>query len=284
MQLNNAPISDAALADAATEVKAAVDAMVADGHDHPTEFEINTAMAFVYYKKAAADIVVLEVGLGGRLDATNVISDAEAAVITSISFDHQEYLGDTLEKIAFEKAGIIKEGCDVCVYALNPPSVKKVIADFAAARTARVHMPEKSDIRLIASSICGQRLRYEKKDSLLGVGQFDLGLLGSHQVYNALNALTALEVLKKKGWKITPDAVMSGMAGVQFSGRFEILNVSPLIVIDGGHNIEGITSFVENFKMYFPVKKRTFFSGCCATSRWMLRSRCFRRSPSASTP
>ncbi len=261
IQLDNAPISDEALADAATDVKAAVDKMTADGHAHPTEFEINTAMAFVYYKKAAADIVVLEVGLGGRLDATNVISGAEVAVITSISFDHQEYLGDTLEKIAFEKASIIKEDYDVCVYALNAPEVKKVISDFAAAKNARVHMPEKTDVRLLHAGMEGQRLRYENSASQLGIGTFDLGLIGMHQIYNALNALTALEVLKAKGWHITPEAVLRGMARVKFKGRFEILHVSPLIVIDGGHNIEGVTSFVQNFKTYFPGKKTVLFFG-----------------------
>lgn len=261
IQLDNVPISDEALADAATIVKAACDAMVRDGCNHPTEFEINTAMAFVFYKKASADIVVLEVGLGGRLDATNVIPGAEAAVITSISYDHQQYLGDTLEKIAFEKASIIKTGYHVCIYALNPPEIKKIITDFAAEKHAFVHIPDKSDIRLISSDIDVQHLSYEKKDSKLNVREFELGLIGSHQVYNALNALAALEILKSRGWNIGPEAVKTGMARVQFKGRFEILNKTPLIVIDGGHNIEGITSFVENFSLYFPGKKANLFFG-----------------------
>ena len=201
IQINNVEIPDDELVEATMIVKEVCGRMVAEGHQHPTEFEVVTAIAMVYYKKQQVDIVVLEVGLGGRLDATNVISSAEVAVITSISFDHMAYLGDTLKEIAYEKAGIIKENNDVSVYALNDKEVTDEIIRNAEERHARVYVNDPEDIQLLDSSIDGLTIKYVKKDSNLGIDEFVLPMIGDYQMYNALNALTVLEILKNKGWE-----------------------------------------------------------------------------------
>ncbi len=261
IQIDNVEIPDDDLVDATMIVKEACDRMVAEGHQHPTEFEVVTAIAMVYYKKQQVDIIVLEVGLGGRLDATNVISSAEVAVITSISFDHMAYLGNTLKEIAYEKAGIIKENNDVSIYALNDKEVIDEIKRNAEERHARVYVNDPDDIKLLDTSIDGLKIKYLKQDSNLGIDEFVLPMIGDYQVYNALNALTVLEILKDKGWNITTEAVLKGLETVRFTGRFEIMHRDPIIVIDGGHNIEGITSFVNNIKRYFPDKKVILFYG-----------------------
>lgn len=223
--------------------------------------EVVTATGMKFFEISKADIVVLEVGMGGKFDATNSIPSAEAAVITTIGFDHMMYLGDTLEAIAGEKAGIIKEGYDVSVYCLNSDSVFNVIKEKADSVNATAHRCDVNDIEPISASIEGQVVRYKKKDSVLGVDVLELALLGEHQMYNALNVLGALEILKKRGWNITPEAVRSGLKNVRFTGRFEMLCKEPIIFIDGGHNIEGITAFTGNVEKYFPGKKVNLFYG-----------------------
>lgn len=261
MQMNNVPISDELLAELVERVKAAIDVMVAEGENHPTEFEVVTAVGMLYFEHEHADIVVLEVGMGGKLDATNVIKHAEAAAIVTIGYDHMMYLGDTLELIAGEKAGIIKNDYDVSIYCKNIDSVYQVFKDKADSVGARVYRNSAADVEMLSSSIDGQLIRYKKADSVLGIDTFELSLLGEHQMYNALNVLNVLEILKKKGWNITPEAIKRGLKNVRFTGRFEILNRDPIIVIDGGHNIEGITSFVTNVKLFFPNKKVSLFYG-----------------------
>ncbi|MBR6802030.1 MAG: bifunctional folylpolyglutamate synthase/dihydrofolate synthase [Eubacteriaceae bacterium] len=261
MQMNNVPIADDLLVEIVEMVKKAIGEMVADGFNHPTEFEVVTATGMKFFEISKADIVVLEVGMGGKFDATNSIPSAEAAVITTIGFDHMMYLGDTLEAIAGEKAGIIKEGYDVSVYCLNSDSVFNVIKEKADSVNATAHRCDVNDIEPISASIEGQVVRYKKKDSVLGVDVLELALLGEHQMYNALNVLGALEILKKRGWNITPEAVRSGLKNVRFTGRFEMLCKEPIIFIDGGHNIEGITAFTGNVEKYFPGKKVNLFYG-----------------------
>ncbi|MBE6038882.1 MAG: bifunctional folylpolyglutamate synthase/dihydrofolate synthase, partial [Anaerofustis stercorihominis] len=261
MQMNNVPIADDLLVEIVMQVRDAVNAMVADGFNHPTEFEVVTATGMKFFEVSKADIVVLEVGMGGKFDATNSIPSAEAAVITTISFDHMMYLGDTLEAIAGEKAGIIKEGYDVSLYALNGDNIYDVVKAKADSVNATVHRCDPNDIEPVSESIDGQVVRYKKADSVLGVCELELALLGVHQMYNALNVLNTLEILKKRGWNITPEAVKNGLKNVRFTGRFEMLCKEPVIFIDGGHNIEGITAFTNNVKKYFPGKKINLFYG-----------------------
>lgn len=261
IQVDNVPIPDDDLARVTTLVAETIDKVFEKGVCYPSEFEVITAIAFEYYAEINCDIVVLEVGMGGRCDATNVIETNEAAVICSLSFDHMQYLGDTIEQIAFEKCGIFKENDEVSFYALNPESTKEVALKKAATNGTTVHFCNPDDISMISTGIDGQVLKYTRKDSILGIDEFTLALLGKHQMYNCLNVLTALEILKGKGWNITPEAIKKGLAEVKFTGRFEILHKNPVIVIDGGHNIEGITAFTGNVKLYFGEQKVTLFYG-----------------------
>ena len=261
IQLNNKQIPRQELADAVEKVKKAIDAMLEEGCDNPTEFEIETAAAFLFYAKQKADIVILEVGLGGRLDATNVIDSAEAASIVSISYDHMQYLGNTLEEIAMEKAGIIKENYDVSLYCKNEQSVIDTIQKISNSRNANLYVNDARDIEIISQDIDGQIVRYNKKDSVLGVKEFLMTLLGEHQAYNALNVLNVCEILVKKGYNIPSHAITEAMKSVRFSGRFEILHKNPVIVIDGGHNIDGIRSFTANLRKYFKNRKVVLFYG-----------------------
>ncbi|NLW70787.1 MAG: bifunctional folylpolyglutamate synthase/dihydrofolate synthase [Eubacteriaceae bacterium] len=261
IQINRNPIPDDDLAENTTLIKEAIDRMVAKGYDCPSEFEVITAIAYNYYRREGVDIIVFEVGMGGRMDATNTCPDPEAEVICSLSLEHQQYLGDTIEKIAGEKAGIIKENSDVSVYGLVPPETVPVIKAKADSMNARMHLCDPNDIELISHDISGQIVKYKRKDSILGIDEFKLALIGNYQVYNCLNVLNTLEILKGKGWNITPEAIKEGLNKVAFTGRFEVLHKDPVILIDGGHNIEGITVFTNSIKTYFPGKKVVLFYG-----------------------
>ncbi|MCL1914096.1 MAG: bifunctional folylpolyglutamate synthase/dihydrofolate synthase [Eubacteriaceae bacterium] len=261
IQVDNVPVSKDDLVIAVTEVKEAIDGIVADGFPYPSEFEVVTAAGFSHFRRAAVDVIVLEVGMGGRFDATNVINKSDVSVITTIALDHMQYLGDTVEQIAFEKAGIIKDGGDVSVYPLLAGGVIDVIKEQAALRNATVRQNDPGSITLVSASPIGQTLRYSNEDSPLGAFEFDLALLGKHQSMNALNVLTACEILKIKGFNVDSDIIKRALAKVKFTGRFEVMNFDPYIIIDGGHNIEGVTSFVENLRTYFPGKKVTLFYG-----------------------
>lgn len=261
IQINNTPIPDDDLANVTATVKTAIEELMAQGHEQPSEFEVVTAIALEYYAQQKVDIIVFEVGMGGRLDATNIIPDAEAAVIVTLSLEHQQYLGNTLKEIAFEKAGIIKENYDVSVYALNTQEAKDEIKRNADLRHARVYFNNPDFVEMVSSDIDGQVIKYKNSNSPFNFSEYRLSLLGKHQMYNSLNALTALEILKRKGWNISDQNVLDGFASVKFTGRFEILCKKPIIVIDGGHNIEGITSFVNNIKLYFNEKKVVLFYG-----------------------
>ena len=261
IQLNNEPIDRQLLADLTETVKAVVERIDAEGHQYPSEFEVVTAIAMLFYKKVNADVIVLETGMGGRFDATNIIEDNEAAVITSISYDHMLYLGDTLEEIAFEKAGIIKPAGSVSLYCEISGSVLEVFQKKAAEMNAEIRLSDTDDIELISSDIDGQIIRYKKADSLLGLDELRLSLLGDHQIKNVLNVLTACEILKSKGYALDAESIKNALGKVRFTGRFEVMHKSPVIVIDGGHNIEGINSFVGNIERYFEGRKVNLFYG-----------------------
>ena len=261
IQINNNPIDKQLLADLTVKVKAVVERIDSEGHQYPSEFEVVTAIAMLFYKHVKADIVVLETGMGGRFDATNIIDSNEAAVITSISYDHMLYLGDTLEAIAFEKAGIVKPNGDVSLYCEITGNVLSVFEEKASEQHATVHPSSIDDIELISADVNGQVLKYNRKDSLLDLEEFTLSLLGEHQIKNVLNVLNTCEILKAKGYSITSDSITKALAEVKFTGRFEIMHKNPIIVIDGGHNIEGINAFVENIEKYFGGEKVVLFYG-----------------------
>ena len=249
MQINGKDIEDDALAKLVERVKPLAEAM----DDHPTEFEIITAAAFLWYKEEKCDVVVLEVGLGGRFDATNIIGAPEVAVIMNIGLDHTEILGDTVEKIAFEKAGIIKPGCDVVLYQ-QQESVIDVVRARCGEVGAKLRVADFSAIEPEFDSMFGQTFRYKGEP-------YALPLLGAHQLRNAAVVLEVVEALRERGWKLEQSDVEHGIYAVNWPGRFELICEEPLFVVDGGHNPQCAQTVAENLLRYFPDYRRVILLG-----------------------
>ena len=220
-------ISKEELARQVEKVAPLADAMT---DDPVTEFTFITALALNWYAEQNCDIVVLEVGLGGRFDATNAIDCPEAAVITSISLDHTGILGDTVSQIAFEKAGIVKNGGSVAMYPDQNPEALEVFRKICPERKAQLYVPDISSLEIKSSDLFGT-------DYVLSGKEYHIPFSGIHQVYNSINALTAFEILKKKGFDISDENIAEGFAKARIAARMEILKESsPLILMDGGHN------------------------------------------------
>ena len=258
IQINKNHIDKESLSRITSLLKDKIDIMISEGYDHPTEFEVVTAIGFKYFQEQNIDFLVLEVGLGGRFDATNVINKPLVSVITSISYDHMEQLGDTLEKIAFEKSGIIKDSSNVVIYPQSE-NITSVIKDVAINKNATIYEASPQNIEKVKSDITGQWFKYLKND-VFNLPELKINLLGSHQILNALTALLALEIIKSEGYIIRNENIKNGFLNCRFPGRFEIINKNPLIILDGGHNIDGINQFVKTVKEYFLNKKIIFFA------------------------
>ena len=253
MQLNGDPISDEMLAEVTAFVRPHAEAMA----DHPTEFELITVIAFEYFLRSRADIVVLEVGMGGELDSTNVIDTPELAVITNIGLDHTRELGPTIADIAKAKAGIIKPDGDVLIYGLNPES-DEVFASTCLSRNARLHITDHGRVTNVHPSLSA--LSFD----CVPYGAMECGLVGTYQAKNAAVAITALELLKQKGWKITTQHIKDGLRSVRWPARFELLRQSPIFIADGGHNPQGIGAVVDSLMEHFPNRKIAFLIGIMA--------------------
>ncbi len=264
IQINGEMIFDEDLAKLTEIVANEADSM----DDHPSQFEIVTAIGMLYFLEKKCDIVVLETGMGGRLDSTNVIDTPEAVVITNIGLDHMEYLGDTIEKIAGEKAGIIKPFSDVIVYD-NKKTVMEVIK--AACEKNHAVMYGTAGITKAAEhSLKGQTILYmpNGEDSAdkchtmeTAYKEYELSLLGRHQIKNAATALRTIEVLKSKGWNIPEEAVIRGLKNVRWPARFELLGEAPIFILDGGHNPQCAEALIENIADYLPGTKVTYIIG-----------------------
>ena len=249
MQINGKEIPDDVLAEIVTRVKPVAEAM----EDHPTEFELMTAIALLWYKQEACDVVVLEVGLGGRFDATNIIDAPEAAVIMNIGLDHTAVLGDTVEQIAFEKAGIIKPGTEAVMFQQSE-SVTDVVRERCEELGVPLHIADFSQIKSEFDSLYGQSFSYRGE-------VYALPLLGSHQLKNAAVVLELVEILRGRGWKLEQGDVEHGLYAVHWPGRFELVSEEPLFVVDGGHNPQCAQTVRENLLHYFPDKRRILLLG-----------------------
>ena len=246
-------IPENALAELTERVRPIADAM----EDKPTEFELITALAFEYFYQTKCDVVVLEVGLGGRLDSTNVIENTALSIITGIDFDHTALLGNTIREIATEKAGIIKE---------NRPVL------FGGSRGAAYDTVQKVACEKNAPFYTVDRSSYLQKEATLDGTTFDylhytdmhLPLLGAYQPYNATLVLTAVELLGEQGFAIDDKAVCQGLAAVRWPARFELLSRDPIIIYDGGHNPEGVRAAVASIKAYFGGQRVNILSGVMA--------------------
>ncbi|MBR5496002.1 MAG: bifunctional folylpolyglutamate synthase/dihydrofolate synthase, partial [Oscillospiraceae bacterium] len=204
-----------------------------DDGDVLTEFEIVTCIALLYFCNQKCDVVCMEVGLGGRFDATNVIENPLVSVITSISLDHTQILGDTTDKIAFEKCGIIKQNCPCVTYPCQDIDALATIMEQCQAKNSTLVMPSKNAIEILQSDLSGNRFIYDETE-------FKTSLLGNHQIYNAVTAIETLKQLVYKGFNITKQSLLRGIENTTFPARCEILQKSPLVILDGAHNESGI--------------------------------------------
>ncbi len=252
IQINGIQIPKDELGRVTTIVKQAIDKMLLDGSPHPSEFEVVTAIGFQYFYDEKVELVVLEVGMGGRFDATNIIKNPEIAIITSIALDHMLYLGDSIEVITVEKAGIIKENTHVVLYPQGE-KIQNQIQDICNERSATLHRVNLDSLDMKSSSLQGQELSYKGGKNLKAF-DFSLSLLGTHQIYNCITAITALDVLIDKGYSISEESIQKSMPTIKFPGRFELLATSPTIIIDGAHNENGIDSLINTVISYMDKK------------------------------
>ena len=240
------------LSKAAEQVKRAAESM----EDTPTWFEITTAAAFLYFKYCRCDIVVLEVGMGGEFDATNVIDSPEVAVLANIGLEHTQILGRTIREIARTKSGIIKEGCSAVCYDGDPEAVEVV-----ATRCRELKVPLKvtdfAELQVLKSDLDGQSFVYRGK-------AYSIRLSGSHQARNAATALDALEALREKGWQIEEEDICRGMEDARWPARFEVLAKDPLFILDGGHNPQCALALAEAVRELLPATKPVFLTGVLA--------------------
>ena len=252
MKIGGREIEDEALTALVERIRPLADAM----DDHPTEFELMTAAALLWFAEERCDIVVLETGLGGRLDATNVIGAPEVCVITNIGLDHTAILGDTVEKIAAEKAGILKRGAD-CVLYQQQESVQAVVRGRCEALGVPLHVADFAAIVPEFESLEGQVFTYRGEPCAIP-------LLGAHQRRNAAVVLEAVEALRRRGWKLPEEDVEHGLYAVSWPARFEPVSEEPPFVVDGGHNPQCAAAVAENLRTYFPDTRRVLLMGMLA--------------------
>jgi dihydrofolate synthase/folylpolyglutamate synthase len=261
MQINRVQISKDRIAGLVETLRPYLDKMVEEGYEHPTEFEVNTALAFLYFAQEQVDFAVIEVGLGGAIDSTNVV-DPLVAVITNVGMDHMDYLGNTLEEIARVKAGIIKPGCKV-ITAATKPEVLKVIKEAC----------EKNSVKLVQ---IGEDIRYEVKSMTPEGTVFDLfglkedylelvtSLLGYHQAINGATAVAAITALEDFGISIPDEAIRQGLRNTIWAARLEVINHNPSILLDAAHNLDGAASLKHALKHIFSFEKLILVIGMLA--------------------
>ena len=250
MQVDGVDISDDDLIRAAQRVKEACEQMGGT----PIVFEVLTLMALWYFAERRCDFVVLEVGIGGKLDATNCIPAPAAALIAQLGFDHTETLGSTIEEIAAQKGGIAKPGSQL-VMAEQEPAALRVVEQLCREQGCGFTVADPERLQVLSTSPEGQRLRDRTYGELL------LPLAGSHQVKNAANVLTVVEVLKGEGFAIPDRAVRQGIESTVWPARFERLSRSPDFILDGGHNPQCVQAAVQALQDYYPGKKVVFLTG-----------------------
>lgn len=250
MAVDGEPISDSELSEITERVRVFADKMA----DPPTEFELITAVAMVYFAAHGCELVVLEVGMGGRLDATNIIKTPILSVITGISLDHTAFLGDTVEAVAGEKAGIIKHGVPV-LFGGNDKKAAAVIRARAAEQGSDYYEVDRSLVSNLRGDFDRNLFDFDTYTDI------KLSLIGSYQPYNAANVIRAVEILRSQGLKILEDDLRGGLETAKWKGRFELLCREPIFIIDGSHNPEGIAAAVESVRTCFNGRKVYLLSG-----------------------
>lgn len=271
IRINDASIPLNVLHDIGLRVRDAALCVQQECNEHPTEFELITAAALLYFAQERCDIVVLEVGLGGRLDSTNVISTPDVAVITRIGLDHMALLGSTCEEIAHEKAGIIKDGGHVVAWNDENASVNKVFQDACRTHHATLIMPSFEQVQCLGITELSvpyenvmQRFSYQGE-------RYETHLLGSYQPYNAVLAIEAARVLRSRGFTIPQTALHEGIASARWLGRFDVhstCNEWRCVVCDGGHNPQGARALAQSIDRAFPHTKCVFVMSVLADKNY----------------
>lgn len=275
IQINGKNISHDDLSRVVTKVSEVVDKVLQLGYDNPTEFEVITCAMLYYFWEKKVEIAVIEVGLGGRFDSTNVMvpfakeygGGVMASVIASISYDHMNILGDTLEKIAYEKAGIIKKGIPVILYP-QTESVEKVIEKVCEEKGSELlKVPVNSSNFIGENKIdSGSREYVQQVKIATKKSNYDikLSLLGKHQLLNCAAALFTIEQLSKYNILVDKSSILRALNSVTWKGRLEVMGRNPLVVVDGAHNIQGISMLKENIRRYFQYNDMILILGILA--------------------
>ncbi len=247
-------ISEEEVTDCISRIKIEIESMVRQNKQHPTAFEIETVMAFYQMVKWHVDVAVIEVGLGGAQDATNIIMKPALTVFSKISLDHTAILGDTIEKIAGQKFGIIKAGIPV-VSVRQENSVMEQLRTICQRKGLKLAIAEPEQIRQLEYQIDGTRFVYKGNT-------FQLSQLGVYQIENAIVALEAMEQLEKTGFhKINISSVQNALKNTKWAGRFELVSMNPFLLIDGAHNPAGAKALRRSLETYFPTEQFTFVFG-----------------------
>ena len=247
------PISRAKFAEQTTRVAAVIEEMTAEGLAHPTPFEIETAVAFLFFAEEKCDPVILEVGMGGITDATNLITTTELAVLVPISMDHQSFLGNTISEIAEKKAGIIKPGSSVVTIGQETEALE-VIKKTGAEAGADVCVADVSEAEVLEADFTGQRFCYKGEE-------YTLSLAGSYQTENAVLALEALRILDERGYHTTLEQRKEGLWATRWNGRLTIIHKDPLFIVDGAHNPAAADMLEDSVRKYFKDRRLFFIMG-----------------------
>ncbi|MEA1974130.1 MAG: folylpolyglutamate synthase/dihydrofolate synthase family protein, partial [Bacillota bacterium] len=248
IRYNGLLISDNDLAVVTTYVKSKVDIMIERGMNHPTRFEVLTAVVLEFFKRKKVQFAILEVGMGGRLDSTNVIENPLISVITPISMDHNEYLGNTLKKIAYEKSGIIKDNRPVITTNLES-EILDVIKEKAKSINSKLTVIKSKEYEIINMDIDGIEFIYQNEI-------FNISMIAEYQVENAILAIETLRKLSDNNLiNISKEKIKEGINKAVWAGRFEIVKKNPLIIIDGAHNLDGIKALKKSIQNLFSGKK-----------------------------
>ena len=252
IRVNGLPIAEDDINDLFLRVRQKADTMKTP----PSSFDFITAAAFLWFYETKCDIFVLEVGLGGRYDSTNVIKNSLLSVITGIAFDHTEILGDTIEKIAWEKAGIIKENCPA-LYGGNDEKALNVIKNECEEKHSGLTVKNPDSLKILSTTLDGTEFEFDGKE-------YFIRLLGLYQPANAATVLAAIDVLRKHGFEISETAVKDGLSSAVWQARFEKIADEPVVLYDGGHNPQGVRAAVESVRAYFGDKKINLLVGILA--------------------
>ena len=254
IQVGETKISKKALGEYMDRVKEACDGMLSEGLTHPSPFEVETAIAFLYFKDRKCDIVVMEAGMGGALDATNVIHNTKVAVLASISMDHMQFLGDDLSQIATQKAGIIKAGCYV-VSTMQMPQAMQVIK----RECEKMHVP-----LWVSDESKATRIRYGLEKQSFSYGEYkdvEISQAGLYQLQNAVLAMDVIQALRNQGYVVSDKAMYKGLLATTWLGRFSVVGKKPYFVVDGAHNEDAAEKLAEAISFYFTNKRIIYIMG-----------------------